>query len=292
MSVVAVSESMGSLGIEIGRLLAAQLGYEFAERDIITKAADRFGEDVVRLSHAAEERPTLIERFTAAQRRFAHYVQATVFEMAARDNIVLVGLASTVILGEAPHTFRVRVTGREGRRAERIAQTRGLVPASALEHVRESDRERAGRVRFLYHVDWEDPMLYDLIINTDRLGADEAARLVERALEHERFQSTEASRHAMRDLSLAVQARAVLVADPVTRGRPIIVECVDGVVALGGRVEEWPVRRAAEQALARVPGVREVRFSTPAAIEGESGEGEDRALYGEAHRWGGFGRSE
>lgn len=287
MSVIAISESMGSLGIEIGRTVAASLGHEFAERDIITKAADRFGEDVARVSHAAEERPTLLERFTAAQGRFASYVHATVQEMAARDNIVLVGLASTIILADAPHTLRVRVTGSESRRAERLAQEQALAPAAALHQVHESDRERAGRVRFLYHVDWEDPLLYDLVINTDRTDVAEAAQLVRRVvLEHERFQSTAASRRAMQDLSLAAQARAVLLADPVTRGRPIAVECTDGVVALRGRVEEWAVRRAAEHALARV-GIQEVHFLTPAAIDGE---GADDDRHGESRRWGGYGR--
>jgi cytidylate kinase len=289
MSVVAVSESLGSLGIEIGRTVASELGHEFAERDIITKAADRFGEDVARLSHAAEERPTLLERFTAAHRRFAQYVEATVYEMAARDNIVLVGLASTIILGGAPHTLRVRVTAPESRRAERVAQAQGVTAAAALERVRESDRERAGRVRFLYQVDWEDPFVYDIVLNTDRMGVAEGARLVRRALEEDRIQSTEVSRRALKDLSLAAQARAVLIADPVTRVKPITVACTDGVVALGGRVEEWPVRRAAEHALARVAGIQEVRFLAPAAIDGEGAE-ED--LHGDSHRWGGFGRSQ
>src|SRR5262249_31994778 len=128
MSVVAVSESMGSLGIDIGHTVAAQLGYEFAERDIITKAADRFGENLAHLSHVAEERPTLLERLNTAQGRFARYVEATVLEMAARDNIVLVGLACTIILAATPHTLRVRVTASEGRRAQRVAQSLGLDP--------------------------------------------------------------------------------------------------------------------------------------------------------------------
>jgi cytidylate kinase len=292
MSVVAISESMGSLGIEIGRSLAARLGHEFAERDIITKAADRFGQDVARLSHAAEERPTLIERFSAAHGRFAHYVEATVYEMAARDNMVLVGLASTIILAAAPHTLRIRVTAAESRRAERVAQALGLTAAAALERVRESDRERSGRVRFLHHVDWEDPLVYDLVINTDRIGEEEGARLAQRALEQDRFQSTEASRRVLRDMSLAAQARGVLIANPVTRARPITVECTDGVVALGGRVEEWSVRRAAEQALARVPGIQELRFLAPAAIDGEGAEPAEGDLHGGAHRWGGFGRGQ
>src|SRR6266498_2873535 len=106
MSVVAVSENLGSLGIEIGHAVAARLGYQFAERDIVSKAADRFGADVARLSHAVEERPTLVDRLSTAQRRFAQYVEATVQEMAARDDIVLVGLASTIILAGMPHTLR------------------------------------------------------------------------------------------------------------------------------------------------------------------------------------------
>ena len=58
----------------------------------------------------------------------------------------------------------------------------------------------------------------------------------------------------MRDLSLVAQARAVLVANRVTRSRSITVDCADGVVSLGGRVEEWSVRSAAEQALAGCRG--------------------------------------
>jgi cytidylate kinase len=291
MSVVAVSENMGSLGIEIGQALAASLGYQFAERDIISKAADRFGVDVARLSHAVEERPTLVDRLNTAQRRFAQYVEATVQEMAARDDIVLVGLASTIILAGMPHTLRVRVTAPEGRRAERVAQAQGLDPTAALDFVRQSDRERGGRVWFLYHVDLENPLLYDLVINTARLEAEEGARLVQQALQHPRFRSTDASRLTMRDLSLVAQARGVLVADPVTCGRSISVDCTDGVVSLGGRVEEWPVRRAAEQALGKVPGIREVRFLSPAAIEGPGSEGGRPDLHGEAHRWGGHGPS-
>jgi cytidylate kinase len=291
MSVVAVSENLGSLGIEIGHAVAASLGYQFAERDIISKAADRFGADVARLSHAVEERPTLVDRLNPAQRRFAQYVEATVQEMAARDDIVLVGLASTIILAGMPHTLRARVTAPERRRAERVAQAQGLDPAAALDRVRQSDRERGGRVSFLYHVDLENPLLYDLVINTDRLETEEGARLVQQALQHPRFRSTEASRLTMRDLSLVAQARAVLVADPVTSGRSISVDCTDGLVSLGGRIEEWAVRRAAEQALGRVPGIREIRFLSPAAIDGPSSEEGRPDLHGEAHRWGGHGPS-
>jgi cytidylate kinase len=92
----------------------------------------------------------------AAQRRFGQYIEATIQEMAARDDVVLVGLASTIILTGMPHTLRARVTAPEGRRAERVAQAQDLVPTAALDRVRQSDRERASRVRFPYHADLDD----------------------------------------------------------------------------------------------------------------------------------------
>ena len=63
MSIVAISPTTGSLGDEIGREVARALGYEFADREIIEKAAARFGEGVMELAHATEEKPTLWERF-------------------------------------------------------------------------------------------------------------------------------------------------------------------------------------------------------------------------------------
>ena len=59
MSIVAISETVGSGGTEIGRALASAVGWEFADREIITKAAESFGEGVMDVRHAIEERPTL-----------------------------------------------------------------------------------------------------------------------------------------------------------------------------------------------------------------------------------------
>jgi hypothetical protein len=126
------------------------------------------------------------------------------------------------------------------------------------------------------------------VIDTDQLNAEEGARLVQQAVQHPRFRSTEESRRVVRDLGLVAQARAVLAANPVTRGRSISVSCADGVVSLGERIEEWSVRSAAEQALAHVPGIREVRILSPGAIDRPGTEDH----HGEAHRWGGHGRSD
>src|SRR3989449_11030018 len=138
MSIVAISETAGSLGREIGRTVAATLGHEFADREIISKAAERFGEGVLELTHATEEKPTLWERFTETQRRYMAYVEAIVLEMAARDNVILVGRASTIILGKIPHALRLRISAPERARAQQVHQQLGLTAEAALDYVRRS----------------------------------------------------------------------------------------------------------------------------------------------------------
>src|SRR5437867_5545892 len=84
--------------------------------------------------------------------------------MAARDNGVLVGRASTVILRDVRHALRVRVIASEYVRAQRIERQHGLTAEAALESVRHADHDLGARVRFLYHLDWEAPLLYDVVL--------------------------------------------------------------------------------------------------------------------------------
>jgi len=287
MSVVAMSETVGSGGTEIGRALAAALGWEFADRDIITKAAESFGEGADEVKHATEEKPTLWDRFRQSQQRYATYVEATVLEMAARDNVVLVGRASTVILRDVRHALRVRVIASEYVRAQRI-ERQGLTAEAALASVRHSDHDLASRVRFLYHLDWEAPLLYDVVLNTERLNVPRAVSLVREILADERFASTDDSRQELRDRSLTASARAALLANPTTRLRSIRVTATGGAVELTGLVMSETERQAAEAAVARIAGVAGVRngLIVQAAVDhlahGQSRHGEERS-------WGGYG---
>ena len=70
MSIVAISDTLGSRGDTMGRELARRLRWEFADRDAITKAAEQFGEAVGELHEVTETRPTLWERFTDSKRRY------------------------------------------------------------------------------------------------------------------------------------------------------------------------------------------------------------------------------
>jgi len=258
MSIVAMSPTIGSLGDDIGREAARNLGYEFADREIIEKAAARFGEGVMEFAHVTEEKPTLWERFIDPKRRYMTYVEAIVLELAARDNVVLAGRGSAFLLGKMRHVLRVRVIAPERVRAVRIEQQDGLVPDAAADLVRQSDNELAARVRYLYHVDWTDPFLYDLVLNTERMTVQEGAALVKEALHNPRFQSTGETLGQIRDLSLTTQCRAALLAVPTTRPLELYPTASGGQVIVSGMVERDEQRQMAEEIIGGVPGVTSV----------------------------------
>ncbi|MGH7392934.1 MAG: cytidylate kinase family protein [Candidatus Rokuibacteriota bacterium] len=258
MGIVAISENLGSQGDEIGREVARALGWRFADREIIARAAEQYGEGVSELHHVIEERPTLWERFTASKRHYLSYVEATIFEMAAHGHAVLVGHGAAVLLRGVPHALRVRVNAPEPVRAERVRQAQGLVESAARNVVRETDGERASRIRFLYHVDVDDPLLYDLTLNTDRLTVTDGVRLVREALTAERLHTRETGLGVVRDLSLAAQAKARLLRDERTRSLHLSVTAAGGRVTVAGVVDLETRHAAALEVVRGVPDVGEV----------------------------------
>src|ERR1051325_963422 len=159
MSIVAIADTLGCLGEVEGRKLSRRPGWEVADREVIAKAAEQFGEAVGELHQVTEERPSLWERFTDSKRRYLLYIEASVFEMVARDHVVIVGHGAAIMVRDIPHALRVRVSATEPVRVRRHAHAQSLSEADALDAVRDSDSERASRMRYLYHVDVDDAFL-------------------------------------------------------------------------------------------------------------------------------------
>jgi cytidylate kinase len=260
MSIVGISGTLGSSGDEIGRELARTLSCEFADQAIIVGAAERFGEDVRKLERFTEQKPGLLERFTDTRDRYRIYVEAVIWELAARDKVVLSGRGSAFVLRPVRHVLRVRITAPEALRITRVQQRQGLTPDAATQAVRQNDRERAGRVKSLYQMDWDDPLVYDLVINTEGLAVLEGVQIIQQALRGERFQPPADARREIQDLSVAAGAKAALLADPRTRGLWLSPppSCRNGQLSLAGVVDGAELRRVVEEIVAKVPGVTEV----------------------------------
>ncbi|MGO8931930.1 MAG: AAA family ATPase [Limisphaerales bacterium] len=102
----------------------------------------------------------------------------TILRLAELGNVILIGRGATVITSKLDYVFHVRLVGSVERRVKHIQESDHLSKEAALDLIRREDR---GRVRYLkkyFHTDLNDPLLYHLVINTDLVPYEEAARII------------------------------------------------------------------------------------------------------------------
>jgi cytidylate kinase len=103
---------------------------------------------------------------------------ALVQGLAEAGDVVIVGRGSQAILGNRHDAVHVQVVCDLSERVRRIAERDGIEPAAANARIQESDRERNLWYRKYFAVDFESPHLYDVILNTARLGEAEVTHQV------------------------------------------------------------------------------------------------------------------
>ncbi|GAB4556859.1 MAG: cytidylate kinase-like family protein [Anaerolineae bacterium] len=178
MATITISRQMGSLGSQIARMLGERLGYRVVWREVINQAAIRAGVPEVALA-TIDELGLLQLRPTAKARRAYHQaIQQIMDELAAEGNVVIVGRAGQVVLRDRPQVLHVRITAPAELRAKRVAEAQGITMEQARAQIEASDRTRRAYLRRYYHVNWDDPELYDLVINTARLSPECAVDII------------------------------------------------------------------------------------------------------------------
>ncbi|MBP7674909.1 MAG: cytidylate kinase-like family protein [Thermoanaerobaculia bacterium] len=106
----------------------------------------------------------------------------TILRLGEMGNVVLVGRGANVILGHLPQAFHVRLVASLESRVAHVAEARELSKKAARAWVEAEDRARRRFIRRYFQVDVADPLLYNLVVNVDRVSIDEAARIVGEAV--------------------------------------------------------------------------------------------------------------
>jgi cytidylate kinase len=88
------------------------------------------------------------------------------------------GRGAQVVLRDVPRVFHVRTVAPLPVRIGRVARDEGADEREAARRIRHRDRSAARYLRHFYRVDWGDPLLYHLVVNTATLTEAEAVRLI------------------------------------------------------------------------------------------------------------------
>lgn len=256
MTVIAMTHEMGSLGKDVALELAKTMNLSVLRKEVVENVAGKMHVPRSLINRLREGKAGLIERATTDKKRVAIFTAEEVFELANQGNVVIRGWGATCLLRPVPHVLCVRIARSMPKRVEWLmnyleTDDRELAESEILR----SDSAHASRIQEQFGVNWGDPLLYDVVLNTDRLSVAACVEQITLLCNRPEFKLTEESHELLADLTLAARVRAALKVEETTQDINITIEAQNGKLTLSGIVLNPQEKSEVERVVALVPGV-------------------------------------
>ena len=215
MRAITIARLYGSGGGEVARRIAERMGWRLVDHEVIVELAHQLGiteEEAEDLDEHTEGfilralnsmslmYPSVVENIPpspspATRERTYQNAVRHIIELAVEEgNAVIVGRGASSLLMSRRDVLRVYVVAPLEQRIAYVAQREGLDEQAARKRIQMKDNDRRRYVQAQYHLQPEDPLLYDVTLNTAILSLDGVAELVCDALAQKakRLQASEA----------------------------------------------------------------------------------------------------
>lgn len=256
MPVIALTQEMGSLAKDVALRLAETSNLAILRHEVEENVAGRMQVPSSLIRRLREGKAGLMERIGTDKEQVAIYTAEEVFALAERGNVILRGWGATMLLRPVPHVVRVRVTRSFDKRVEWLMDHLGTDDRDlAEEQVRRSDTAHASRMNAIFGVTWGDPLLYDAVLNMDRLSIDSCVAQIQHLAARPEFEETDESRRILSRLALAARIRAALKANESTEEVDVQIDASNGKVVLSGIVMNETEKSESERVASTVSGV-------------------------------------
>jgi cytidylate kinase len=254
MTVIAMTREMGSLGKDVAAGLAEQMGLTVVHHELVEHhLAEKLGVKESTVHRYLEGEASLLERWKIDKQKLSRFTAEEILELAQKGKVIIRGWGATGVLRHIPHVLRVRVCADMGFRERVMTQRLGLEAAAARREIDRSDAAHAAIVRSFFGVDWQNPLIYHLVLNTGSVPIETCVTIVRLLAERPEFQETEETRSVLADKLVESRVRAAL-GDAFAA--PVDIRVEKGKVTLTGTTM-GPIGNV-EEVVRSVPGVTDV----------------------------------
>ncbi len=197
MAVITISRQFGAGGITLGKMVAEKFGYTFADTEIIKMVAEmanvstHFVETVEReaggkfakfisktVSKPLVERILKDERGYIDEEIYLDYLVLIIAQMADDGDVVILGRGSQYILNYHPDAYHILLIDTFENPVRFMQRNYDLSQRHATQAVKNEDKRRINLYKKLGKTDYDNPDLYHLVINGNRIHLDKALQLV------------------------------------------------------------------------------------------------------------------
>jgi cytidylate kinase len=269
MVAIAMTREMGTLGKDVAQGIADSLGLKIIHSELVEHdLATRLGVQDSAVHRYLEGSASVLERWKIDKEKLSRYTAEEILEFARDGNVVIRGWGAVAVLRAVPHVLRVRVCAPMPFRERVIMQRLELKDASeARREIEQNDAAHARIMQGIFRVNWEDPQLYHVVLNTGSVPVDTCVRIVRLLTDDPAFQESEASRTVLADKLIQTRARAVLgvLATESTIRTGLDVAVTAGKVTLSGVIGQGVNLASAIDKIRQIDGVEDVESNVQRA---------------------------
>jgi len=259
MAVITVSRQVGSLGTELAQILAERLQYEYVDKEKIGKALATYGLPEPEVEKFDEKKPPFWDSWQVQRKKFLHFLEAVIYDFAQRGNVVIVGRGGQVLLKDLPGVLHLRIFAPFEMRVRRFLAEKGGDEKQIARFLRRDDRDSEGFIHTFFDMNWDDPALYDIVLNTQKISVDTAVAMVlQIAQSREMREGEEPSRERLANMALAQKVEATLLGVLGMEIRHVNAQVEQGTVTLRGSVPAAKDKENCEKAVSVLGGVQKI----------------------------------
>lgn len=178
--VITIARTHGSGGHEIGLKVAERLGIKFYDKEIITSTAKQLGLSDEAVTDA--EQTYSIRNIGKSGSIFE--AQSRIIRDAAKESCVIIGRCADYVLRDRPYCLNIFARCDEDYAVTMIRNKDNLPESQAREVIRLKNTAREKHYNHFTSQKWQDPLHYDLVINTAKIGIDSAVDIICNAVEN------------------------------------------------------------------------------------------------------------
>ena len=179
MSLITITSGIGCNEMEIALRVADALKTDLYDDERLQKEFMDMGLSSAEMKSLDEKAPGIFNRLLDFHpQSYLELLEALIYEVSRRGEGIIIGHGAQFLLRDFGCALHIRIYSSTDRRIESIGNTHGVSPGAAEKMVRSSDNDRKGFMHYAFKMDWDNPSLYDLVVNVDKLGVEASSSLI------------------------------------------------------------------------------------------------------------------
>lgn len=181
MPILTISRELGSEGWKIGEMVADKLGYHFIDKKGMEVIFRNYG--FAPFEDMYDSARGFWDRFDALKKLTMSNLNNVIKAIARHGNSVIIGRGGFALLQNYADVLNVRIHAPLDVRIKRIMEQEKITDIDkARDYLNDGTKERKSFVESHYHVPWGGMENFDMVIDTGKFEAFEAAKILCEAL--------------------------------------------------------------------------------------------------------------